>query len=729
VSTTGDVLATDNGLAAVAAGGRLQDLEAAWLESLNDPGPADQFLQALSAVPDGLRGSSAVSLLLLLLEAYETRGRHADTLAVVRALHPYRQQKVDLRVTLHKALGGLHGREPWFELFTQIADLRGSGDLLDALDRFQRLARLVPGCVVYHRSGWGEGLIARHDLSAKGFHVDFRQDASTRFMPFTTGLDVLSVLDPDDLRARLLVDVPGLQREAEETPETLLRSVARLHKGRAGVKEIKQWLSGTVIDEKSWNSWWRKAKVAAARDPYLAVENPARPVFVLRQRALTPQDEMRGAMQRAGSLPDLLAVVRGPLALDPHADVRALMLDQIADRLESSRDQLARIEGALLLQRHGARPPEFAAGVVDAAVTASGGLAALVAELPDATLRREALDAFILARPQLWSDTLIGELSALPPQLLDTVCDRLAAAGRGDALANRFHIFLLVPSRHAAAVLRLAKRFTAGQFDGIEGAPSLHDVVMGLLHLAETQAPRAARGDKPAKEIMKLLEELLLSRKGGLVAAFAKAGTRSELAAAMGVVLRCRQMPDDIVASMRKAVEARFPDLAPRDEVPFWEGTGIFCSREGIRRRQEEYRILTQEKIPANSADIGRAASYGDLSENFEWSAAIEQQRQLTEKAAAMDAELKLAQAIEDQALEPGVVAPGTRVTFTQDGKRQTITILGPWDVGDDIVSYRAPLAAGMLGAQAGESMTVSLPSGAATVVIEAVEPAARPTG
>src|SRR5262249_6384970 len=194
----------------------LADLEAAWLESLAEPGPAAGYLAALAAVPDGMRGSSAVSLLLLLLEATEQRRRHADTLEVVRALHPYRQQKVDLRERMLAALSGLHGGEPWFELFVQLADLRGSGDLQDALERFQKLARLLPGCVVSHRSGWGEGLIAEHALPAKGFHVDFRQDKSRRFMPFTTGLDVLAVLEREDLRARLLVDLPGLQQEAEE---------------------------------------------------------------------------------------------------------------------------------------------------------------------------------------------------------------------------------------------------------------------------------------------------------------------------------------------------------------------------------------------------------------------------------------------------------------------------------------------------------------------------------
>ncbi|HZM00051.1 MAG TPA: hypothetical protein VFD43_07340, partial [Planctomycetota bacterium] len=284
-------LASATALRAVALSGDLAAFEAAWLEALTAPRPASEFLAALAAVPDGLRGSSAVSLLLLLLEGCETRARHADVVEVVRVLHPYKQQKVDLAQTLSRALTGLHGSQPWFPLFSELSGFgKPRGDLLDALERFEQLARLVPGSVVYHRSGWAEGLITGHDLPARGFQVEFRRDRQTRFMPFTTGLDVLSVLDADDLRARLLVDLEGLRRQAEEQPEQLVRAVARLHKGRATVKELKTWLEGPVIEARSWASWWKKAKGAAARDPYLAVENPSRPIFVLRQRALTATD-------------------------------------------------------------------------------------------------------------------------------------------------------------------------------------------------------------------------------------------------------------------------------------------------------------------------------------------------------------------------------------------------------------------------------------------------------
>ncbi len=716
---------TGHDLASLAASGLVEEFEAAWLEALEEPADADEFLQALSALPGEHRGGAAAPLLALLLEAYQQRDRHLDVIVVARELHPHRQSRVDLREAVRKSLDGLYTGEEWYELFSGQSGIKEDGPLIEALDRFEALRGLLPGRVVYHRSGWGEGLVIEVDLSDQSFAVAFREDGLTRNMPFSTGLDVLTPLAPTDLRARLLTELEQLQAEAAETPSHLVRAVAKLHKGRATVKEVKKWLAGTVIEEKSWSGWWKKCKTAAVHDPWLAVDNPSRPVFVLRQRALSAEDELRAAMQRARGLAALLEVVGGPLSLDPNEDIKKQMLDRLAEVLESgSGEPHDQLEAALLLWRHEAWTEERTVELFTQLLDGGADFIDLCCKLSNNGARRSALDAFVRARPQLWSDAVIGNLARLPIPLLDLVADRLVEGGRAEALANRFHIFLLSPSRQPLTVLRLARRAVEGLFKDIEGAPSVPEVVMGLLHLAETQATRASRGDKPAKEVMKQLIEVLTTRKGGLVKRFATEGTRLDLEQAMSVMARCRSFPDEISGALTKAVHERDPDLVPRDEVPFWETNGIFCSHAGVLARQEEYRILLEDKIPENSETIGRAASYGDLSENFEWTAAIEQQRQLTEKAAAMEAELKLAQVIEEQELTDDVVAPGMRVTFRQDGESRTITILGPWDHGEGIVSYRAPMAAGMLGAGVGDSAMLELPQGNSEVVIEAIEKA-----
>lgn len=620
-------------------------------------------------------------------------------------------------------MSGSLQEQPWFELFEQISGLAKDRDDDDAIERFEALQLLLPGKAVYHGTGWGEGVVEEIDLDEQSLTVRFRQDGRSRAMPFTTGLDVLRPLPDDDLRARLLIDLEGLKKDAEDDPSKLIQAVARLQHGRTTAKDIKQWLAGEVVVPSAWTGWWKKAKVAASKDPWLAVDNPARPVFVLRKRALTPEEEMRQSMERALDLADLLDVIRGPLSLEPDEALAAAMLDELGNRVgEADAKASARIEAALALARHGRAEMAEAGQLVARTVDEKGSFGAVAASLSGAPLRKEALAAFAAAKPELWSDDLINDLAGIPVALLDTVTDQLVAAGRGDALANRLRIFLMTPSRQPATVVKLAKRYAGGLLDEVEDAPTVTEVVMGILHLAETQAPKADRGDKPAKAVMKGVLELIAAKRNNLMERFAAGAHRTDMERAMGVLARCKAMPAEVTHPMDEACRTRFPDLVPRDETPFWESNNIFASAKGIARREEEYRVLCEVKIPENSEVIGKAAAFGDLSENYEWTAAIEQQRQLTEKAAAMEAELKLARAIEEQELEEGVVSPGTKVTYEQDGETKKLTIMGPWDIGDGVVSYRAPVAEGMLGCKAGEKAVLELPSGDVDVTVLTVE-------
>jgi transcription elongation factor GreA len=161
--------------------------------------------------------------------------------------------------------------------------------------------------------------------------------------------------------------------------------------------------------------------------------------------------------------------------------------------------------------------------------------------------------------------------------------------------------------------------------------------------------------------------------------------------------------------------------------VPFWQGNSILTTRSGLNRRSAELHELREVKIPANQDAIGRAASFGDLSENSEWEAAIAEQRNLTQRAMEIEAELRSAELIENAAMPEDTACPGARVRYLDLGsdREHQIQILGPWDdhLGEDVVSYRAPLAAGLLGKHPGEEANLELPGGKIHIRLVAVEP------
>ena len=164
-------------------------------------------------------------------------------------------------------------------------------------------------------------------------------------------------------------------------------------------------------------------------------------------------------------------------------------------------------------------------------------------------------------------------------------------------------------------------------------------------------------------------------------------------------------------------------------ELGFWtDEEKIFTTRSGLNRTSKELKEIYEVKMPENEAAIGRAAAMGDLSENSEWDAAMEEKRNLSERSARMEADVRRAALLENTSLPENMICPGTVVRYKEIAARDvhTITILGPWDAEgrEDVVSYRAPLAKGLLGLKVGDQRTVQLPSGSIDVEVLEITPA-----
>lgn len=145
----------------------------------------------------------------------------------------------------------------------------------------------------------------------------------------------------------------------------------------------------------------------------------------------------------------------------------------------------------------------------------------------------------------------------------------------------------------------------------------------------------------------------------------------------------------------------------------FWEGETTFSSREGIARRVQELENLQLEKIPAAAKDIAEAASHGDLSENAEYTAALEKRDFLLETLNRFRKELKLLQPYPVGLVSADTVCPATKVVLESMGSEasiRTLCIVGPLDSDTDagLINYKAPLGAALLGLTKGD--TVQLP-------------------
>jgi transcription elongation factor GreA len=106
---------------------------------------------------------------------------------------------------------------------------------------------------------------------------------------------------------------------------------------------------------------------------------------------------------------------------------------------------------------------------------------------------------------------------------------------------------------------------------------------------------------------------------------------------------------------------------------------------------------------------IARARGYGDLSENFEYHAAKNEQGLLERRIYMLRARLDNSVLVDDAAGADGLVAVGSKVEIEdEDGERMSVEISSVGGVSPD-----SPLGKALMGARVGEEVEVVAPRGA----------------
>jgi transcription elongation factor GreA len=182
-------------------------------------------------------------------------------------------------------------------------------------------------------------------------------------------------------------------------------------------------------------------------------------------------------------------------------------------------------------------------------------------------------------------------------------------------------------------------------------------------------------------------------------------------------VLSSGGLSEPLRVKLLEILMAEFPDITREKVRPIWEDDFIYVTEGGLAKKQAEFRDITEEKLPKNFQDIGRAAAFGDLSENAEYTSALEERDRLTKRATEIKAQLDRVRIIKPDMLKSGEITLGARVRLLNAHTNHEVAyrILGPWDGGpeDGVLNYGSPLAITLLGKRVGDEVEAQLPGGA----------------
>lgn len=716
------------------------EFDDAWSELIGQNGPTDELFAALRIAAEKKRIPRCIPQVRLHVDALDDAGRHEEAARLLGFVVSTGASAGELAPLLLDQVRKTWGKEGWFPKYAEIAGfVDGMSDARKPWAAFERLLGFGQGRLVYHPGGWGTGEVTELHADTQEISVRFANGRRDRF-PLAAASDIFDPLPEEDLRAQHFRDPELLKKKLRDDPLDVLKSVLARHGGKASVAGIKNALCQVGVDGSGWTAWWRKARKLAENSEWFKVTGVAtRGDVALLRTAVDPTTDLKRELEGYATLDSLLSHVRNQLLAKPDERLRNVMFDVIEKRAGANptKDPLSmRLSAWMLLRDERKEAPaallDHARAVVALPLPTDPnvppGLWKLFQAIPGAKEQERAVLLLQDVYGEAWEEEALKNLHHAAPGMVRALVDLLAAKGKKAELGAMYKDLLARPLRAPETLIALARLGEAGKLKG--DLPSEPQRAVALLSLATNlYVARDSRGDTAAARTkLKLTELLTKAPKAKEEPLLARLLAKAEPSTIESILRTIQRGVDEEIESIVTDFAVAVSPVGARGGAPnFWENDRIWTTKAGLERRSQEFRHLREVKIPANQDAIGRAAAMGDLSENAEWEAAIEEQRTLTSRAMEMETELRSVELIENAILAEGVVSPGTHVRYREakGGAEHEITILGPWDAvdGDQVVSYRAPLAQGLLGRRAGDRVVVSLPSGDVQVEVVSVAP------
>jgi transcription elongation factor GreA len=572
-----------------------------------------------------------------------------------------------------------------------------------------KLEAMKPGAYVVHRS-WGFGQIKSFDDTTLRLVIDFKGKKSHAMDPaFCVG--TMEVLPENHLLVRKETEPKKILELIADNPAQLIVEALESYPNKATTAIDLEITLSQVIGEEKFKKWWGDARKAVAKDPRVLVPEKKTECYVLRETPVSAEDEIFDQFNSTRSARRRISLAEDFAAASAHKVAQANLtevLKGVADAVKDSNqiDAAERLYGAAVRDRIAK-----VAGV-DAS-TFEPSQASLVANLRDLPAIAEKIPVQFQSHfLELIKDThpiecrdIVFNLLKVSQGKFTTECiNFLVENGHSDDLASTLKRWQTEQNLRAPVLLWIVKNRHSKKFAKLLNdliTPRLLSAIFFAIDYEALQAASARR--IPLGDILSDDTELIAD-----LLSTADPETARDLAN----TLLLNQGFEELT---KKSLLARFIKIFPNiQSLVAADAEGkeeqLLVSRTSFERRREEYESIVSKKIPENSKAIAAAREHGDLRENSEYKMAKQDQQVLMAQKSQLERELARARITDFKDATVEQVSVGSIVEVrVPDGATTRYTILGVWD-GDpehQVISYKTPLGAALIGKRAGETVKV----------------------
>lgn len=526
----------------------------------------------------------------------------------------------------------------------------------------------------------------------------------------------LEPLEADDFRALAVFEVSSLEEMANEDAGELIRLVLKAYGPTLKFREAKAYLA-PVIKSGTWAKWWPQAKQQIKRSPIVEMSDAAQPTFTLRSRPVTYEFRIRDQFDDADSLEAKVLTVMEYLrekSADSHADEQLLkFFNTTIQKLGSvSKNPILQLIALATVDQLSKKFPQIVSPAefdFDHIVSSSGDLATAMNEVYDDDVAKLVLTFIRQVKPDQWYDLFAAILPGASAGVCEWIAGQLLEQGAKDSFTNAVRMISQWPERHVRAIVWLWKAVCTGKCPEPLVNIDHATILTGLFTAAQSLKRKPTISDpEQQKRILNQIRNALASNKYELIRKVMKSANRDYANYIKDTYARNMGLSDAVKSDISMVLREVRPELFTKVVSP-WDEDVVYTTEAAFNRKNEELAKLVNVDIAHNAKTIGEAADRGDLRENAEFTAALEERDRLTERASRLQSELKRAKILHRSMAETDFVTIGSKVKAKNlsNHQIQDFLFLGPWEANPDrgVYSYLAPLARSFMGKKQGETV------------------------
>lgn len=676
----------------------------------SDTVEAEEFSQLLKAIKSSELARHFGQIIETALPIWSTIQDKTESYEILRLL-------IDLQTTNSPALADVtfaalqntHGSDPKFNERLRLANLRNRDNFQGALSKYDLLAHMSKGNVVFHTGGWGTGEIVDVSLVREHLAIEFEHVSGKKDLSFANAFKTLIPLPSTHFLARRFSNPDQLEKDGREDPVKLIKLL--LHDmGPKSASEIKDELCELVIPETDWTKWWQGARAKIKKDPMIETPDTLKEPFYLRKAELSPEDRLKQAMHNKTDINQIIQTtynfVRDTPAALKNPSTKESLQEKLLNLLESpeiSEDQQLQIY-LLLEQFFNYQSPD---NRIAQLVQQNKHLDKVIQAIEIVAFKKRAIVA-IQEHREDWVALFLNLLYTVPQtQLRDYILRELNKPATVDQLEKKLKTLLDHPTRSPDTFVWYFQKLVNDEekdipFQSPEGRWHFFESFFILYSSLESQAEY--------RELLKKMYNLLSGKRFALVRQLLQ-GTTIEFAKEfLLLVSKCQSLSDHDLKVLRSLAEVVHPTLTPpkqRKGASKVNEEEIWTTEEGYLKVQERIRQIGTVEMIENAREIEAARALGDLRENSEFKFAQEKRARLQSELKTLSDQLNRARILTPHDIHAHEVGVGSTVdVIDPQGNMTLYQILGPWDANPDenILSYNSKLAQSMVGKKPGDS-------------------------